>query len=388
VTPRRICVVTGSRAEYGLLYWLLREIIADSRFVLQMVATGSHLSPEFGLTYQAIEADGLRIDRKIEMLLSSDTPIGITKAVGLGVLGFADAFADLDPDIVVVLGDRFEILAAAQAAFFAGIAIAHISGGEVTEGAVDDVIRHCMTKMSRYHFVAAEAYRRRVIQLGEDPGTVFNVGDPGLDNIARLNLMDRCELAASLDVDLTTPFLLTTYHPVTAGARDGRTGMQALLDALDEFPAYNILFTKPNADAGGRALATMIDEYVAAQPQRVKAFTSLGQKRYLSALRHCAAVVGNSSSGIVEAPAMGKPTVNIGTRQHGRLKASSIIDCAETSISIAAGLTRALSEAFGAQAAQAESLYGNCSASSQIRELLATLNVQRNVAKHFHDLAS
>jgi UDP-hydrolysing UDP-N-acetyl-D-glucosamine 2-epimerase len=387
VTPRRICVVTGSRAEYGVLYCLLQEIIADSRLALQIVATGSHLSPEFGLTYQAIEADGLRIDRKIEMLLSSDTPIGTTKGVGLGVIGFADAFADLDPDIVVVIGDRFEILAAAQAAFFAGIAIAHISGGEVTEGAVDDVIRHCITKMSRYHFVAAEAYRRRVIQLGETPGTVFNVGDPGLDNIARLTLMDRRELADSLDVDLSVPFLLTTYHPVTAGACDARGGMQALLDALDEFPTYNIFFTKPNADAGGRALTAIIDAYAAAQPQRVKAFTSLGQQRYLSALRHCAAVVGNSSSGIIEAPAMGKPTVNIGARQRGRLKASSIIDCAETSISITTALTHALSDSFSTQAAQTESLYGNCSASSQIRELLATLDAQRNVAKPFHDLA-
>ncbi len=387
MTQRRICVVTGSRAEYGLLYWLLQEIIADPRLALQIVATGSHLSPEFGLTYQAIEADGLRIDRKIEILLSSDTPIGTTKAVGLGVIGFADAFADLDPDIVVVLGDRFEILAAAQAAFFAGIAIAHISGGEVTEGAADDVIRHCITKMSRYHLVAADAYRRRVIQLGEAPNTVFNVGDPGLDNIARLDLMDRRELATSLDMDLTAPFLLTTYHPVTAGARDARVGMQALLDALNEFPTHNIVFTKPNADAGARALTTMIDDYAAAQPQRVKAFTSLGQRRYLSALHHCVAVVGNSSSGIVEAPAVGKPTVNIGPRQHGRLRASSIIDCAETSGAIAAALTRALSEAFSAQAAHAESLYGNCSASSKICELLASVDARRHYAKPFHDLA-
>jgi UDP-hydrolysing UDP-N-acetyl-D-glucosamine 2-epimerase len=385
--PRRVCVITGSRAEYGLLYWLLREIGADSRLALQIIATGAHLSPEFGLTYRAIEEDGLHIDRRIEMLLSSDTAIGISKAVGLGVIGFADAFADLNPDIVVVLGDRFEVLAAAEAALFAGIPIAHISGGEVTQGAIDDVIRHCITKMSRYHFVAAEEYRRRAIQLGESPESVFNVGDPGLDNIVRLNLMDRKELSASLDFDLTSPFLLATYHPVTTGTRDPQLGMRALLAALDAFRTHSVILTKPNADAGARGLTRMLEEYTAAQPHRAKLFTSLGQVRYLSAMRYCAAVVGNSSSGIVEAPAMGKPTVNIGLRQHGRLKASSVIDCSEDTEAITSALHKALSPDFGAYAANTTSLYGNCSASTQITDRLATLDVQRNFAKPFHDLA-
>jgi UDP-hydrolysing UDP-N-acetyl-D-glucosamine 2-epimerase len=383
---RRICVITGSRADYGILYWLLKEVSADPRLTLQIVVTGTHLSPEFGLTYKVIESDGMRIDRKIEALLSSDTSIGISKAVGLGVIGFADALAELNPDIVVVLGDRFEILAATQAAFFAGVPVAHISGGEVTQGALDDVIRHCITKMSRYHFVAAEDYRRRVIQLGESPDTVFNVGDPGLDNIARLGLLDRNQLAAALDIDLSRPFLLTTYHPVTAGAPDSRAGMQALLDALDEFPSYDILFTKPNADAGGRGLAKTVDDYAAKDTQRIRTFSSLGQLRYLSAMLHCEAIVGNSSSGIVEAPAMGKPTVNIGPRQQGRLKASSVVDCDETSVGIIAGLRRALSDTFLAEALHTESLYGDCGASAKICEILATVDVCRNFAKPFHDL--
>ena len=383
---RRVCVITGSRADYGILYWLMREIRADPRLALLIIATGSHLAPEFGLTYKAIEGDGFRIDRKVEVLLSSDTPIGMSKAVGLGVIGFADALEDLNPDIAVVLGDRFEILAAAQAAFLAGISLGHISGGELTEGAVDDVMRHCITKMSRYHFVATETYKRRVIQLGEPPNTVFNVGGPGLDNIRRLELMDRAPLADSLAIEPTEPFLLTTYHPVTAGSLDARPGMQALLDALDAFPGYKIAFTKPNADAGGRVLGAMIDAYAAAQPHRVRAFTSLGQQRYLSAMKHCAAVVGNSSSGIIEAPAMGKPTVNIGTRQQGRVRASSIIDCGESSGAIQAAIARALSPLFTAQAAETTSLYGDCSASTEICKLLATLDVQRNFAKRFHDL--
>jgi UDP-hydrolysing UDP-N-acetyl-D-glucosamine 2-epimerase len=384
--PRRICVVTGSRAEYGILYWLLQEIRSDPLLTLQIVATGSHLSPEFGLTYKTIEADGLRIDRKVEVLMSSDTAIGTSKAVGLGVIGFADALSDLEPDIIVVTGDRFEILAAAQAAFFTGIPLAHISGGEVTLGAIDDGIRHCITKMSRYHFVAAERYRQRVIQLGELPQAVFNVGDPALDNVVRLKLMTRDELAASLDFDLTAPYLLTTYHPVTAGTGDSLLGMQALLDALDAYPTHSVVLTRPNADAGARALTGMIEEYASVRPNRVKIFTSLGQLRYLSAVRHCAAVVGNSSSGIVEAPAMGKPTVNIGPRQHGRLKATSIIDCDEVSGTITTALNKALSPSFAARAAQTTSLYGNCSASIRIKELLATLDTRRHFAKPFYDL--
>ena len=319
--PRKICVVTGSRAEYGILRWLIQELADDASVTLQLVATGMHLVPEFGLTFQAIETDGFRIDRKVEMMLSSDTAVGMVKSVGLGVLGFADVFADLAPDAVVVLGDRFEMLAVAQAAFLSGISVAHISGGEVTEGAIDDSIRHAITKLSRYHFVAAESYRRRVIQLGEDPACVFNVGDPGLDNVERLGLLDRQAMARETELDPDRPFFLVTYHPVTTGRQSPVADMQTLLDALAHFPSHQVLVTKPNADAGGRQLGRMIDDCLARHPDRFVVATSLGQLRYLSAMRHCAAVVGNSSSGIVEAPALKRPTVNVGPRQDGRLKA-------------------------------------------------------------------
>ncbi len=383
---RKICVVTGTRAEYGILYWLLRELSADPRFALQLAVTGSHLSPEFGLTHRVIQADGFSIDRRIEILLSSDTWVGMSKAVGLAMIGFADAFQDLEPDMVVVLGDRFEILAAAQAAFFAGIPVAHISGGELTLGALDDSMRHAITKLSRYHFVAAQAYRRRVIQLGEAPDTVFNVGDPGLDNIARLELLDRAALARCLDLDPTAPFFLTTYHSATLGASDPCAALRAVLEALDAFPNHQVVFTRPNADAGGRALAHLIDDYAAHRPQRVKCFASLGQLRYLSAMKHCAAVVGNSSSGIVEAPALARPTVNIGPRQAGRLRAASVIDCEEATGSIVAAIAQTLSDEFLAQMRNGTSPYGNCNASRQIVSLLARLDVSRHQAKRFHDL--
>ena len=385
IQPRRICIVTGSRAEYGILYWLIREVSEDPELQLQLIATGMHLAPDFGLTYKAIEADGFRIDRKVEMLLASDSAAGVVKSVGLGVIGFADALAELQPDVVVVLGDRFEIMAAAQAAFLSGIPLAHISGGEVTEGALDDVMRHVITKLSRYHFVAAEPYRRRVIQLGEVPESVFDVGDPGLDNVARLTLLTREALASVLDFDISGPFLLVTYHPVTAGAEDAAAGMRAMLEALDEFPEHRLLMTRPNADQGGRQIAHMLDEYAASRADRVRIATSLGQLNYLSAMRHCDAVVGNSSSGIVEAPAMHIPTVNIGLRQKGRLRATSIIDCEENSEAIAGALHRALSAEFRAIAAQTESRYGDSSASTKIRSILKRVDLTRHVSKAFYD---
>jgi UDP-hydrolysing UDP-N-acetyl-D-glucosamine 2-epimerase len=367
------------------MLWLIREIASDPRLELRIIATGSHLSPEFGLTYRAIEADGNTIDRKVEVLISSDTAVGMSKAVGLGVIGFADALADLQPHLVVVLGDRFEIFAAAQAAFLARIPIAHISGGEITEGALDDGIRHCITKLSLFHFAAAEAYRQRIIQLGESPERVFNVGDPGLDSVSRLPLMSRDELTRALGVDPSKPYLLATYHPVTAGDADSLSGLRALFEALDAFPNYSVIFTLPNADAGSRVMGEMIGEYAASRP-RVSVHASLGQVRYFSAMKYCAAVIGNSSSGIVEAPAMGRPTVNIGPRQQGRLKATSIIDCAATVHGIQSALAQALSESFAALASRAESLYGNCSASRQICDLLASVPLSHEFTKEFHDL--
>lgn len=385
---RTICVVTGSRAEYGILSGLIGQLAQDDEVRLQLVATGMHLMPEFGLTYRAIEADGFRIDRKVEMMVAGDSPMGMAKSVGLGLLAFTDTFDALQPDVVVVLGDRFEMLAVAQAAFLTGFPVAHISGGEVTEGAIDDAVRHAITKLSRYHFVAAEAYRQRVIQLGEEPQRVFDVGDPGLDNVARLPLLDRAALSAELGLEAARPFLLVTHHPVTLGEEPVEPAMQALLDALDARPDHQVVITKPNADAGGRALSLMVDAYAQANAGRVFAFTSLGQLRYLSAMRHCAAVVGNSSSGIVEAPAMHRPTVNIGRRQDGRLKATSIIDCANDRAAIGVALERALSAPFQASVTQTVSLYGKGDASTRIREILKQVPLVRRQRKRFYDLAT
>ena len=383
---RRICVVTGSRAEYGILYWLIRELSEDAEVSLQLVVTGMHLMPEFGSTFRAIEADGFTIDRKVEMMVSSDTSVGMAKSIGLGVLGFADAFDSLAPDVVVVLGDRFEMLAVAQAAFVSGYVVAHISGGEVTEGAIDDAIRHAITKLSRYHFVAAEAYRSRVIQLGEHPDRVFNVGDPGLDNIARLNLLNRAEICAQVGLTADRPFFLVTYHPVTLGSEATEQAMQALLDALDEQAAYQVLITKPNADAGGRRLALMVDACAQHNAGRVVVATSLGQLRYLSAMKHCAAVVGNSSSGIVEAPAMLRPTVNVGPRQDGRLKATSIVDCGAEKAAIRDALDHVCSDAFQSHVKSTVSLYGQCNASTRIRQILKQVDIGRRLQKPFHDI--
>ncbi|MGE8659808.1 MAG: UDP-N-acetylglucosamine 2-epimerase [Achromobacter sp.] len=382
---RKICAVTGSRAEYGLMRSLLGAIAADPALTLQIVATGMHLSPEFGMTYRGIEEDGFRIDAKVEMLLSADSPVAVTKSLGLGVIGFADAFDRLAPDIVVVLGDRFEILAAAQAAMLACIPIAHIHGGETSEGAFDEGIRHAITKMAQWHFVAAEPYRRRVVQLGEAPDRVFNVGAPGLDILATAKWMNRDELATSLDMELGKPLFVVTYHPVTLESRSPRDAMMQLLGALAAFPQATIVFTYPNADTGGRVLIDCIDQFVARNRSRAKAFVSLGQLRYLSLMREADVVIGNSSSGLTEAPAMKRATVNIGNRQNGRLKASSVIDATDDQASIIDAIERALSAEFVSRLPATHSLYGQGDAAAAIVSILrsATLSVQ----KAFFDIA-
>ncbi len=386
MSKRKIAVVSGTRADYGLLYWLLRELQDDPGIDLQMLVTGMHLSPEFGSTYRVIEEDGFPIAARVEMLLSSDTPVGITKSLGLATLGFADALARLQPDILVVLGDRYEILAAAQAAMVARIPIAHIHGGESTEGAIDEAIRHAVTKMAHMHFAAAEPYRQRIIQLGEHPGRVYNFGAPGLDNFNRLSLISRQELSESLGFDLSGPFFLVTYHPATLDHRGPRAATQSLLDALDRFPAVKILFTKSNSDTDGRIIGRMIDAYVAAHPERAIASTSLGQTRYLSALTHASVVIGNSSSGIIEAPVARTPTVNIGSRQRGRLRAESILDCDESPEAISQAIALAISPGFQAIVSRAQSPYGDGKASPGIKAVLATINLQDLLLKYFHDL--
>ncbi|MCL2829472.1 MAG: UDP-N-acetylglucosamine 2-epimerase [Betaproteobacteria bacterium] len=385
MSPRRICVVTGSRAEYGLLRWLMEEIREDARLALQVVATGMHLAPEFGLTVRDIEQDGFTVARRVEMLLSSDTPAGITKSVGLGTIGFAQAFEELAPDIVVVLGDRFEILAAAQAAMLARIPLAHLHGGELSEGAVDDAIRHAITKMAHLHFVAAPTYRQRVIQMGESPERVFDFGAPGLDAIERLPLLERAALEESLGFKLGARNFLITYHPVTLGERPSSEGLRALFAALDDFPGVRLIFTRPNADSEGRALIALLDAWVEGNRERAAVFTSLGQLRYLSLLREVDAMIGNSSSGLTEAPALKRPSVNIGDRQKGRLRAASVIDCGEDAASIRAAISRALSPEFRAQAASATPVYGQGNASRRIRETLADVDLASLTQKHFHD---
>jgi len=381
---RKICVVTGTRAEYGLFYWLMKEIQADVELQLQLIVTGMHLSPEFGLTFKTIENDGFSIDAKVEMLLSSDTPVGIAKSIGLGVIGFADALDSLKPDIMVVLGDRYEILAATQAALVARIPVAHIHGGETTEGAIDESIRHAITKMSHLHFVAADAYRTRVIQLGENPDMVINVGSLGIENIKRLQLLDRSQLEQSINFELGNTSFLVTYHPATLGTIEPGAAMQALLEALDHFPDARIIFTKPNSDADGRILGQMIDEYARCNQGRVAVFTSMGQIRYLSALQFVDAVIGNSSSGIIEAPACKTPTVNIGDRQAGRLKADSVVDSLETAESIVAAINKVLSPSFHEVAKNCVSLYGHGKSASQIKNHLKQANL--NSVKRFYDL--
>jgi UDP-hydrolysing UDP-N-acetyl-D-glucosamine 2-epimerase len=361
----RICVVTGSRAEYGLLYWLLKELDDDSAFDLRLIVTGMHLSPEFGNSISQIRRDGFDIDAIVESQLSSDTSTGITKSVGVGVIGFADAFRNMSPDAVIVLGDRFETFAAAQAAMFADIPIVHIHGGETSEGAFDEAIRHSITKMAHLHFVAAEAYRKRVIQLGESPDRVENVGAAGLDHLQRTPLLDRGQLEKELGLKLSSPLFLVTYHPVTVGDSDPAALVACLLDALDRFDA-TIVLTYPNADTGGRSIITAIDSFVARREQNRKAFASLGQQRYLSLMRIADVVIGNSSSGLIEAPALKRPTVNIGERQKGRLKATSVIDARDDAADIERAIRLVLSDDFRRGLGETISLYGHGNAAQSM----------------------
>jgi UDP-hydrolysing UDP-N-acetyl-D-glucosamine 2-epimerase len=381
---RKFCVVTGTRAEYGLLYWLLKTVQADDDTALQLVVTGAHLSPEFGLTYREIEADGFGIDYKVEMLLSSDTPAGVTKSMGIALIGFAEALSQLQPDLMILLGDRFEILAAAQAAMAAQIPIAHVHGGEVTEGAIDEGFRHAITKLSQWHFVAAEEYRKRVVQLGEAPQRVFNYGALGLEHIQRTDWLDRSALEKELKMKLGRPLFVVTYHPETLSSKDPTEPFSRLLTALDAFPSASVVLTFPNADAGGRALIGEIEKWLAANADRAKAFTSLGQRRYLSLLRECDLILGNSSSGLTEAPALKTATVNIGKRQKGRLRAISVIDAADDRESICAAITKALSPQFRATLPTTKSLYGSGDVSSRIVAKLKRVPLQ--AAKEFFDL--
>lgn len=383
---RKICVVTGSRAEYGLLSGLMRAIQEDKDLQLQVIATNMHLSPEFGLTYREIEKDGFRIDKKVQMLLSSDTPNATTKSVGLATIGFADAYEDLQPDLIVVLGDRFEILAAVSAALFFKIPVAHLHGGEITEGAYDDSIRHAITKMSHLHFTSTEVYRQRVIQLGEQPDRVFYVGAIGVENIKRVPLMSQAELEDSIRFKLGEKSLLVTYHPVTLENHTAADQCQNLLEALDEFPEYKVIFTLPNSDTDGRVIIQLINEYVSLHSERCMAIPSLGLQRYLSALKCVSAVVGNSSSGIIEVPSFGIPTLDIGNRQKGRIAAESVVHCGNDSRSIIEGMQQVLSDVFRKQVKHVLNPYEKRDTTKNIYKIISTYPLENLRQKKFYDV--
>lgn len=381
---KKIAIFTGTRAEYGLLYWLIKDIQADPELTLQLLVSGMHLSPEFGETYHQIEEDGFTIDEKIEILLSSDSAVGTAKSIGLGVLGFTDALARLKPDVLVILGDRFEALAAAQTAMIMRIPIVHLHGGEITEGAYDDAIRHAITKLSYLHGTSTEEYRQRVIQLGEAPERVINIGAIGLDHLKRSIFMGIEELSQSLGFDLYKPYFIVTYHPVTLGDEEPEHSFQALLNALDKYPEHQVILTYPNADDGGRRIIPMLEEYARNNLQRVLAIPCLGQIRYLSCVAHATAVIGNSSSGIIEVPAFDVPTVNIGARQKGRLAAKSVLNTPVNQQSISDSIQVAISRSYKQSDEKVYNPYGQGNASSQVIEMIKSL--QFEPSKVFYDI--
>jgi UDP-hydrolysing UDP-N-acetyl-D-glucosamine 2-epimerase len=379
---KSVCVVTGSRAEYGLLHWLLHDLREDPEFDLQLVVTGMHLAPEFGSTVRDIEKDGFAVTRRVEMLLSSDTPAAVAKSVGLGVMGMSDALDQMKPDIVVLLGDRFEIFAAAQACLIHNIPIAHIAGGDTTEGAIDEAMRHAITKMAHVHFVTNEQSANRVRQLGEDPRHVHMVGSPGLDHLRRQGLLDRASVESRLDRKLAERNLLITFHSVTLDLDYGNRQFGELLAALDGLdPSIYLWFTQPNADTGGRMMAETLNEWVAARADRARVYTSLGQELYMSLMANVNAVVGNSSSGLYEAPSLGIATVDIGDRQRGRLAATSVLRCAPDRGPIREAILHAMS----LDCSGAVNPYGDGHATTKIVDVLRSLPPASDLLrKSFH----
>lgn len=381
-----ICVVTGSRAEYGQLYWLMKGIQSDKDLSLQVVVTGMHLSSEFGLTYKEIESK-FRIDERIETVLSSDTSVGLSKSMGLGMISFAECYQRLSPDLILVLGDRYEIFSAVSAAMVSRIPIAHLHGGESTEGLIDESIRHSITKMSHLHFTATEDYRKRVIQLGEQPNSVFNVGGLMVDNIKKLSLLGRQEFQEAINLSLLEKTFLITFHPVTLEKSTAKKQVINLLEALEEFDNCTYIFTKANSDTDGRIINHLIDNFADKYRNRTVTFVSMGQLRYLSALQHVDVVIGNSSSGLSEVPSFKIPTINIGDRQKGRVKASSVIDCSNDKNSIINAINIALSSSFQKELIITENPYGNGGASEKIIKILKNFNFNNILIKKFYKLS-
>ncbi len=382
---RDVCIVTGTRAEFGLLRPLIEAIRDDGQFVLQLIVTGMHLSAEFGYTISEIEKSGFKVDKKVECLLSSDSAVGVSKTIGLATIGFADAYEDLQPDLLVVLGDRTEILAAVIAGTVANIPIAHLHGGETTEGAYDEAIRHAITKFSHLHFTSTEAYRRRVIQLGENPEMVYNVGAIGLDSIKNLKLLNREEFEASIDFKLNKKNVLVTYHPVTLEKESPAETFGNLLNVLDTLNDTNIIFTHANSDKNGRVINQMILDYVQKNEDKAVEFKSLGQLRYLSALQYVDVVVGNSSSGIIEVPYFNKATINIGDRQKGRECPQSVLQVGNTFEDIKKAIQKSLSDDFVKEIQGQEQIHGIGNTTESIINVLKNIE-NINLKKSFYDI--
>ena len=385
---KNICVITGTRAEYGLLCPLIKKINEDDKLNLQLVVTGMHLSPDFGLTYRQIEEDGYKIDEKVEILLSSDTSIGISKSMGLAMISFSEVFDRLDCDMVVVLGDRYEIFSAVSVANISRIPVCHLHGGEATEGLIDEFIRHSITKMSYLHFTSTKEYRKRVIQLGESPDRVFNIGAIGIENIKKMNLLSKEELEKSIDFKLNKKYAIVTFHPVTLENNTAKNQFKELLLALDNIKDLKVMFTKANSDTDGRIINKMIDEFVLTDKERFIAFTSMGSLRYLSAIKYSDVVIGNSSSGIVEVPSFNKPTINIGDRQKGSIQAKSIINCEPIQLEIETAIKKSLSKQFIESIKGMKNPYGDGEVSSKIIYYIKMYLYEKDIdlKKKFYDI--
>ena len=385
MSKRKICIVTGSRADYGLLYWLIKEVEKDKNLKLQLIVTGMHLSSKFGSTYKEIEKD-FKIDKKINISLYSDTSEGISRSMGIAQTSFSKAYKKLKPDIIVVLGDRFEIFSAVSSAMISRIPIAHIHGGEATEGLIDEAIRHCITKMSHIHFTATDEYSKRVIQLGEAPNKVFNVGGAGIENIKRLKLLTKEEFEKSINFKLNIKNILVTFHPVTLERKTSKKHFQEILNSLDELKDTNIIFTKANSDVDGKIINQMIDKYTRKNSDKSIGVASLGQLNYLSALKHIDVIVGNSSSGISEAPSFKIATINIGDRQNGRIKAESVVDCLSNKKDIKRAIKRVYSDEFKNLLKNVKNPYGNGYASKKIIKVLKTIKLDKILKKPFFNI--
>tara|TARA_X000000368_G_scaffold271741_1_gene215429 strand:- start:1528 stop:2679 length:1152 start_codon:yes stop_codon:yes gene_type:complete len=381
----KVCVITGTRAEYGLLYWTMKLMDENPNIQLYVCLTGMHLSPEFGYTCDKVKEDGFVIDHKVEMLLSSDSAVGISKSIGLGIIGFSDYFEQLKPDWILVLGDRFEIFSAVSAAMIAKIPVCHCHGGESTEGLIDEAIRHSITKMSHLHFASTERYRKRIIQLGEQPNKVFNSGALGIENINRIELLNRQDFENKINFKLSKLNFLVTFHPVTLENYSADEQFNELLDSLRKIKKANIIFTKPNADHDGRGIIKLIDLFVNENKKRSISFISMGQLLYLSAIKHCDIVIGNSSSGLIEAPSFKKPTIDIGDRQRGRIKSKSVLNCEPFETSISKSIEFALSESFQKKLKLIDNPYDNGNSSEIIVNKILETSKKNILKKKFYN---